>query len=100
MQVVAMSGLGLFAAIPVNMELVWVTVALIGTVFVRVLAMWGVKRWWQEPAVTSQPEDQAKSFRALYEDGLLSQEEFDKISRQLEMKAKAPAPPTTPENPA
>jgi hypothetical protein len=94
-----MSGLGFFAANPVNMELVWVTVALIGTVFVGVLAMWGAKRWWQQPPVESRPENQARSFRVLYDEGLLSQEEFDKITRQLEKKAKAPTPPATPDNP-
>jgi hypothetical protein len=94
-----MSGLGSFAAIPVNMELVWVTLAMIGAVFIGVTVMWGVKRWWQQPAVASRPEDQAQSFRALYEEGVLSQEEFDKISRQLEKKAQTPAPPATPDNP-
>jgi hypothetical protein len=86
-----MASLGLLAAKPVNMDLVWATLALLGAVFLGILVMWFMKRWWQEPVEVLPPAEQAKTFRTLYEEGVLSQEEFAKIRLQLEKKAQAQA---------
>jgi hypothetical protein len=97
-------------ASPWDPRLLWATLALAGVILIGAVVLLLLDRWRKnlnEPEACS-ANDQLSQFRVLYEQGRLSQEEFerirnllaDRMRQQLEVPAAPPAPgPKPPEVP-
>jgi hypothetical protein len=89
-------------------RLLWATVALVAAILVGALIIAMVDRWRKRP-VQERPtsDDQLAEFRSLYEQGVMSREEFDRVRamlgermrRELELPASPQAVNPPPENP-
>src|SRR5947209_18914723 len=88
--------LGLLAREPVNLDLVWAALGLVAAVLAGVLVITWVQRWRQRSAEPADPQAELENYRALFERGLLTPEEFARIRTRIEGKP----PPTTPADPA
>src|SRR5262245_18655451 len=83
----------LLAAIPFNLDLLTASLLLFSALF---LGGWGilwVKRWRQRMNEPESPPQTAEDYQALYEQGVMSKEEYERIRAHL---AKTP-PPSEPE---
>jgi hypothetical protein len=94
-------------------RLLWTTVALVAVILLGALIIALVDRWRKRP-VQERPtsDDQLAEFRSLYEQGVMSREEFDRvramlgerIRRELELPTSPPPanspPPESPPPPA
>ena len=97
--------LGLWARRPVmDPRLLWASLGLIGVLLVGALIIWWVDRWRKRSAEsTESPNDQLAHFRALYDQGELSPEEFERIRHLLgkrlrqELDVAQPPPPERPD---
>lgn len=90
-------------------RLLWATVAfvvltLLGALLISFLNKW--RKWNDRTSIS--PDQQLSSFRQLYEDGELSQEEFDRIQQRLRSRIRhrldgpegsSATPPKTPDSP-
>jgi len=76
----------------------------IALVLLVILGIWGiirVKRWGQHDEQTFlSPEEEIAAYRRLLEQGVLSQEEFDRVRARLEQPSLRPDPSPSPEPPA
>jgi len=81
---------GLLALLPargMNLELVWATAALVGAVLIGVVVIVWVDRWRKRSLADMQaPADELGHYRALFDQGFLSAEEYDRIRRRLEQR--------------
>jgi hypothetical protein len=84
---------GLFALLPargMNLELMWATVALVGAVLIGVVVIVWVDRWRKRSLADMQaPADELGHYRELFDQGLLSAEEYERICRRLEQRPAA-----------
>jgi len=84
---------GLFAVLPargMNLDLVWATAALVGAVFIGVVVIVWVDRWRKRSLTELQaPADELGHYRELFDQGLLSAEEYERIRRRLEKRPQA-----------
>jgi len=93
-----------FAVLPargMNLDLIWWTAALVGVVFIGVVVIVWVDRWRKRSLAEFQaPADELGHYRALFDQGLLSAEEYERIRRRLEQRPQAKPPaasaPATP----
>jgi hypothetical protein len=86
------------------LETLWATLALVGALLVGAFLIWWVDRWRKRSAEsTESPNDQLAHFRALYDQGELSPEEFERIRHLLgkrlrqELDVAQPPPPERPD---
>ncbi|HEV3238654.1 MAG TPA: hypothetical protein VGZ25_16825 [Gemmataceae bacterium] len=95
-----------------RLAILWSVLPLIGILLVGALAIYIADLWRKRSrAISTESEEQLTDFRALFEDGELTQEEYDRIRQRLGqcMMRKHPenipsptppdAPPSPPENP-
>jgi hypothetical protein len=107
----------LLGAREMNLELIWAAVGLLGAVLVGVIAIVWVDRWRKRSAMDAGgPSDELTHYRMLFEQGLLTPEEYERIRRRLEgnragtdkaaaqpagtVSPAASGPPSGPEGPA
>lgn len=70
-------------------QVLWVTAALSGALLIAAAIIALFNRWRKrQENKTAESFDQLASFRALYEHGELSQEEFDRIRRRMVSRMK------------
>jgi hypothetical protein len=74
-----------------NLDLIWYTVALVGAVLVGVVVIVWVDRWRKRSNLQA-PADELGQYRGLFDQGLLSPEEYDRIRRRLEQRTEAKPP--------
>jgi hypothetical protein len=91
----------LLAANPMNLELLGATLALVGLILLGAVAVFWAGRWRKPtPPLLPRPEEELSRYRTLYDQGVLSKDEFERIRLRLEKKAsKAPPVPTAPAAP-
>lgn len=82
-------------------RLLWATLALVGAVLLGALVIFWLDRWRKAPVETKpSANDQLAAFRALYERGGMSQEEFERVkarlTEQLRQEMEVPATPAAP----
>src|SRR5438128_12667087 len=87
----------LFCANPLSLELLGASLALFGLLLLGAMAwMWANRRWRQPlPPSKPLPEEEVTRYRDLYDQGVLSKEEFERIRLELEKqvaRARARAP--------
>lgn len=85
-------------------RLIWSAAGFVGVCLLGALLIAWLDRWRKRLAEEKPtPHDQLTSFRALYEQGELSQEEYDRIKARLTSRLRpetqAPAPPVNPPPP-
>lgn len=73
-----------------NWELIGGLVALAGAVLLAILVLEWVKRWVRQPPAPSKG-DEINHFRSLMDQGLLTQEEFDRVQSAVEGRARKAA---------
>src|SRR5262245_31177742 len=80
----------------------WLIGALIGVLLLGALILSWLQRWRnrQLAAENDNPAGQLTNFRAMYEAGELSKEEYDRILARIANRAKAKPNPKPPERPA
>ena len=98
-----------------RMAILWSVLPLVGALLVGALAIYLADRWRKrQQAMATENEGQLTNFRALFEKGELTQEEYDRIRHRLGQRilrkhpenAPSPAPPpdaappSAPDNPA
>jgi hypothetical protein len=70
-----------------NLDLVWATAGLVGAVLVGVIAIVWLDRWRKRTRADMQaPADEIGEYRDLFDQGLLSADEYDRIRRRLEQR--------------
>jgi hypothetical protein len=79
-------------------DFIWATAALVGVLLLGACALALAKRWKARLLEKDGPaEGRADSYRALYERGEISREEFEQISAaQARPAREGPTPPATP----
>jgi hypothetical protein len=81
-----------------NLDLVWATLAFVGALAILIVTLAWVERWRKRSmSDRGGPADELSQYRALFEQGLLSSEEYERIRRRLEGRVPSPpaqAPPT------
>ena len=83
----------LLAANPLNLELLGASLALFGLILLGAIALIWADRWRKRTAQDEPvPPETAQDYRALYDKGVMSKEEYDRIRAHLEEKLR-PAPP-------
>jgi hypothetical protein len=94
------ANLEVFARRPfLDPRLLWATLALVGALLLGALVIWWVERWRRRPPEPPESAtDQLAHFRKLYDRGVLSAEEFQRIHALLSERlrqelAVSPAPP-------
>jgi hypothetical protein len=90
--------LGLWARQPVNLDLVWAALGLVAAMLAGVIIILWVQRWQKRSAEPPDPESELDNYRALFDRGLLSAEEFERIRTRLEGKPPQKMPPDPPTN--
>jgi hypothetical protein len=95
-------GMGLVAQVTWDLEMIGLIILLTGLIFLGVWAIVWVKRWRQHNQQTRHsPEEEISSYRQLLEQGVLRQEEFDRVRIRLEQKSRGhPEVTAPPEKPA
>jgi hypothetical protein len=78
----------------VNLDLVLVTLALMAVIVAGVAAIFWVDRWRKRPPEQGSG-DELQTFQKLYDQGLLSTEEFERSRGRMQQKGDAPAPSST-----
>jgi hypothetical protein len=89
--------LGLLARQP-NLDLLWAALALVAAVLLGVAIIVWVQRWRKRAAELTDPDAELTNYRALFEQGLLSAEEWERIRARLEGKKPQATPPAPPAN--
>jgi hypothetical protein len=94
-------GPGVLAAIPLNWDLLIASGLLFGALLIGTLAIVWVKRWRKQlnespPALF----ETADKYQALYDQGVMSKEEYDRIRTHLEKKPKPAQVEPAPLDPA
>jgi hypothetical protein len=105
----------LFARQPLNLDLVWAALGLVAAVLAGVIAIAWVQRWRKRSGELDDPQTELENYRALFEGGMLSAEEWERIRTRLggkqvqttppapmanePKKAEPPVPPHEPEQP-
>jgi hypothetical protein len=96
-----------------RMAILWSVLPLIGILLVGALAIYVADRWRKRSrAISTDSEEQLTDFRSLFENGELTQEEYDRIRQRLGQRImhkhpeNIPSPPpsdppqpSSPENP-
>ena len=83
----------LLAANPLNLELIGASLALFGLILMGALAMvWAELRWKRPAAAEPPPPQTPEDYLALYEQGIVSKNEYERIRTHLQKKLRA-APP-------
>jgi hypothetical protein len=85
------AGQVLLAANPLNLELIGASLALFGLILLGALAIVWAERRWKRSAEPPPPET-PDSYRALYDQGVVSKEEYDRIRAHLDEKVRAALP--------
>lgn len=94
----------LIAQFRLNSELVQAMLGLTAVIFLGVLVLLWFNRWRRRAAAPPTPDDELKHYRSLYEQGLMSHEEFERLRAHLDAQLRKslgvskPAPP--PEGPS
>ena len=107
--------LSLLARQPLNLDLVWAALGLVAAVLAGVIAIAWVQRWRKRSDELADPKTELENYRALFQSGLLSAEEWERIRTRLEgkppqttlqpptangpMKSEPPVPPPSRERP-
>jgi hypothetical protein len=89
-----------------RLAILWSVLPLIGILLLGALAVYIADRWRKrQQAISTESEEQLTSFRALFENGELTQEEYDRIRQRLGQRMlrrhpeNVPTPPAPPEPP-
>jgi hypothetical protein len=92
----------LLGARELNFELIWAAVGLVGAVLVGVMVIVWVDRWRKRSGTDAgAPSDELSHYRMLFEQGLLTAEEYERIRRRLEFsRPVSSAPASVPDAPA
>ena len=90
--------LGLLARQPLNFDLVWATLGLVAAILAGITILLWVKRWRNRVADQTDPETELANYRDLFENGLLSAEEWERIRARLEGKKLHGTPQEPPAN--
>lgn len=90
--------LGLLARQPVNLDLVWAALGMVAAILVGITVILWVQRWRKRAADPADPETELANYRALFEGGLLSAEEWERIRARLEGKKLQETPQGLPAN--
>ena len=87
----------LLAANPLNLELIAASLALFGLILLGALAIVWAERRWKRTAIPEIPPPQTpEDYRALYEQGVVSKEEYERIRLHLQKTLRG-APPSASE---
>jgi hypothetical protein len=88
------------------MAILWSVLPLIGVLLIGALAVYIADRWRKrQQIISTDSEEQLTSFRALFENGELTQEEYDRIRHRLGQRMlrkhpeNIPSPPVASEPP-
>jgi hypothetical protein len=74
-----------------NWELIGGLVALAGAVLLAILVLEWVKRWVRQPGQPTKGEELSE-FRRLKDEGLLTEEEFNRVQSAVEGRGRMPTP--------
>jgi hypothetical protein len=75
-----------------DVELIALAAVLAGLIGAGALAVYRVKRWWNESEGPATVEDQIEHYEALVEEGELDPQEFDRIRARLEHETASRQP--------
>ena len=83
----------LLAANPLNLELIGASLALFGLILLGAMAIVWADRWRKRTAAPAAPvPESANDYQTLYEKGVVSKEEYERIRAHLHKKL-LPGPP-------
>jgi hypothetical protein len=83
-----------------RMAILWSVLPLIGVLLVGALAIYIADRWRKRSgAISTDNEEQLTDFRKLFDNGELSQEEYDKIRQRLGQRLMRKHPENIPSPP-
>ncbi len=85
-----------------NPEFLWLTGALVATLLVGAFVLSRIERWRKRQLSDSPASDieQMSSFRAMYENGELSKEEYDRIKAREAQRLLGKVAPQAPRSPS
>jgi hypothetical protein len=72
-------------------EVIWGTVGLMVTLLVGAYVIWVVDRWRKKSTVTTDAKEELTDFRAMYERGEITQEEYSRLRLKVSDRVKSPA---------
>ena len=74
-------------------EVIWGTIGLMVALLVGAFFVWLVDRWRKKPTVTSDAKEELTDFRAMYERGEITEDEYVRLRERVSERVKQ-TPPT------
>jgi hypothetical protein len=96
---------GIWAERPaMNLDLIWATLGLIAVILAGAIVIAWANRWRRGLSNADTPATELEQYRALFEQGVLNKEEYERIRTRLEGISRpkadvAPTPGQAPEGP-